>query len=124
MATEDYTEEDGFSAYWSEREGAAVLCIKGELDLSASAALRACLLDEVGLDGPPIVIDLSGVPFVDSTCLGVLISMMRQAKQTRGGLSLAAAQPRVRRALEIAALDEVFPIFASVDEAASAGAGA
>lgn len=119
MSIEDQVQDEGFSAFWEEADTAAVLRIRGELDLSASAALRACLLDEVGLEGPPIVIDLSEVPFVDSTCLGVLISMMRQARLTRGGLRLAAAQPRVRRALEIAALDEVFPVFPSVGEAAN-----
>jgi anti-anti-sigma factor len=121
MPVEDEMQDEGFSAFWEQEEEAAVLRIRGELDLSASAALRACLLDEVGLEGPPIVIDLRDVPFVDSTCLGVLISVMRQARLTRGGLRLAAVQPRVRRALEIAALDDVFPIFSSVHEAVAAG---
>ncbi|MHB1988385.1 MAG: STAS domain-containing protein [Acidimicrobiales bacterium] len=121
---ESYGEEaEGFSAFWVQRDDASVLQIKGDLDLSASAALRACLLDEVGLDGPPIVIDLEEVPFVDSTCLGVLISMMRQAQVSRGGLRLASAQARVRRALEIAALDDIFPLFESVSEAVMASPG-
>jgi anti-sigma B factor antagonist len=110
---------EGFSAYWEQDVLASVLRIRGDLDLSASAALRACLLDEVCLDGPPIVIDLAEVPFVDSTCLGVLITALRQANESRGGLRLAAAQPRVRRAFEIAALDDMFPLFSSVEEAAA-----
>lgn len=120
MAIED-EQDEGFSAFWEESDGALVLRIRGELDLSASAALRACLLDEVGLEGPPIVVDMSEVPFVDSTCLGVFISVMRQAQLTRGGLRLAAVQPRVRRALQMAALDDVFAIFPSVREAVSSG---
>lgn len=111
---------EGFSAYWEQDEQASVLRITGDLDLSASAALRACLADEVNLDGPPIVIDLSGVPFIDSTCLGVLIAALRQAQQSRGGLRLAATRPRVRRAFEIAALDDLFPLFETVDAAARA----
>ncbi len=113
-------DREGFSAYWVELDAAAVLKIQGDLDLSASSALRACLLDEVGLDGPPIVLDLSDVPFVDSTCLGVLIGALRRAQENRGGLRLAAAQPRVRRAFEIAALDDIFPMFDSVEEASGA----
>jgi anti-sigma B factor antagonist len=119
-ATEHQAQEEGFSAFWDEEAGASVLRIRGDLDLSASAALRACLLDEVNLAGPPIVIDLREVPFVDSTCLGVLISMMRQARLSRGGLRLAAAQARVRRAIEIAALEEVLPLFETVEAAAAA----
>jgi anti-sigma B factor antagonist len=111
---------EGFSAYWEEMSGASVLRIRGDLDLSSSAALRACLVDEVYLDGPPIVIDLSDVQFVDSTCLGVLIAAARHAKSSRGALLLAAPRPRVQRALEIAALDGVLPLHPSVDEAAAA----
>ena len=111
---------EGFSAFWEEREDAAILRIRGDLDLSASAALRACLLDEVGLSGPPIVLDLGEVPFVDSTCLGVLIAVMRHMQGPRGGLRLAAAQPRVQRAFEIAALEQMFPLFETVEEAAAA----
>lgn len=111
---------EGFSAFWDEDDRAAILRIKGDLDLSASSALRACLQDEVSLNGPPIVVDLSAVPFVDSTCLGVLIAALREAKETRGTLRLAAVRPRVRRALEIAALDEIFPVYESVEEACGA----
>lgn len=116
-------ELEGFSAYWEEQHGAAVLRIRGDLDLSSSAALRACLVDEVSLEGPPIVIDLSEVAFVDSTCLGVLIAACRHATQSRGGVRLAAAQPRVQRALEISALDGILPLHPSVQEAASAARG-
>ncbi|HLI44319.1 MAG TPA: STAS domain-containing protein [Acidimicrobiales bacterium] len=115
-------EYEGFSAYWEQSEQASVLRITGELDLSASAALRALLADEVQLAGPPIVLDLSEVPFIDSTCLGVLIAALRQAKASRGGLRLAAARPRVRRAFEIAALDDMFPLFDTVEAAAAAAA--
>lgn len=114
-------EYEGFSAFWDQNDGACILRIRGDLDLSASAALKACLQDETSLDGPPMILDLSGVPFVDSTCLGVLISALREAEQTRGTLRLAAASPRVRRTLEIAALDEIFPMYDSVDEAVTAG---
>jgi anti-sigma B factor antagonist len=111
---------EGFSAYWEQVEQASILRIHGDLDLSASAALRALLLDEVSLDGPPIVVDLSDVPFIDSTCLGVLIAAVRQARASRGGFRLAAPRPRVKRAFEIAALEEMFPLFDSVEEAAAA----
>ncbi|HET9091441.1 MAG TPA: STAS domain-containing protein [Acidimicrobiales bacterium] len=120
MVSETGEEIEGFSAYWDQEERASILRIRGDLDLSASSALRALLLDEVGLDGPPIVLDLGEVPFIDSTCLGVLIGALREVGESRGALRLAAAQPRVRRAFEIAALDDLFPLYPSVDEALAA----
>lgn len=114
---------EGFSAFWDETAPeAAILRITGDLDLSASGALRACLMEEVGLDGPPIVLDMTGVAFIDSTCLGVLIGAMRHANGGRGGMRVANAQARVQRAIEIAALDERLPMYASVDDALRAAA--
>lgn len=118
MAKENEAEElEGFSAYWDESDDRTVLRIKGDLDLSASGALRAFLMDEVGLAGPQIVIDLAEVPFVDSTCLGVLIAAARRARQSERRLVLARAQRRVERAFEIAGLSEVLPLVATIDAA-------
>ena len=123
MANENGVEElEGFSAYWEESSDHMVLRIEGDLDLSASGALRAFLMDEVGLFGPTIVIDLAAVPFVDSTCLGVLIAAARRARQSGRHLVLARAQHRVKRTFEIAGLSEVLPLFATI-EAATGDAG-
>ncbi|MGH9297850.1 MAG: STAS domain-containing protein, partial [Acidimicrobiales bacterium] len=62
-------------------------------------------------------LDMSGVPFIDSTCLGVLLGAMRHANGGRGGMRVASARPRVRRAIEIAALDEQLPLYATVEAA-------
>ncbi|MHC4709616.1 MAG: STAS domain-containing protein [Planctomycetota bacterium] len=91
----------------------------GEIDLSCAAMLRQ-QLGQVQ-DGRParLVIDLSGVPYMDSSGVATLVEAMQIARRTGSKLVLAALQEKVRSIFEIARLDMVFSIVNSVDDAAS-----
>ena len=65
------------------------------------------------------MIDLSGVKFIDSTALGVLIEARTKLANRRGFL-LAAPGLETRRALEISGLDRHFAVHDSLDEALAA----
>jgi anti-sigma B factor antagonist len=66
---------------------------------------------------PGIVVDLSDVPFFDSTALGVLVAGMKRLRATRRQLRLVAPRAEVRRLLELTLLDRVLAVDASRDEA-------
>ncbi len=66
---------------------------------------------------PAIVVDLTGVSFIDSTALGVLVGAYRRQEDAGGSFKLVVTEPRVLKVLEITDLTSVFPVFASVDEA-------
>ncbi|MHC4429252.1 MAG: STAS domain-containing protein, partial [Planctomycetota bacterium] len=66
-----------------------------------------------------LVIDLSGVPYMDSSGVATLVEAMQIARRTGSKLVLAALQEKVRSIFEIARLDMVFSIVNSVDDAAS-----
>ncbi|MHC4081745.1 MAG: STAS domain-containing protein [Planctomycetota bacterium] len=91
----------------------------GEIDLSCAAMLR----QQLGhvQDGRPtrLVIDLSGVPYMDSSGVATLVEAMQIARRTGSKLVLAALQEKVRSIFEIARLDMVFSIVNSVDDASS-----
>ena len=91
----------------------------GEIDLSCAAMLRQ-QLGQVQ-DGRParLVIDLSGVPYMDSSGVATLVEAMQIARRTGSKLVLAALQEKVRSIFEIARLDMVFSIVNSVDDATS-----
>ena len=92
----------------------------GEIDLSCAAMLRQ-RLSQVQ-DGQParLVIDLSAVPYMDSSGVATLVEAMQIARRTGSKLVLAALQDKVRSIFEIARLDMVFAIVDSVDEASTA----
>ena len=103
-----------------ERNGAVVLRLAGELDLYNADEIRNALTAAIDGGAPRIVIDMSGVDFVDSTALGVLIEA--RSKLGYDGVLLAAPQLETRRTLEVSGLDRHLPVHESVDGAlASAG---
>jgi anti-sigma B factor antagonist len=91
----------------------------GEIDLSCAAMLRQ-RLGQIQ-DGLPsrLVIDLSGVPYMDSSGVATLVEAMQIARRTDSKLVLAALQDKVRSIFEIARLDMVFAIVDTVDDASS-----
>ena len=67
-----------------------------------------------------IVVDLTGVTYVDSSGLAALIQGMQDVQEYGGKFALAGVQDNVRPIFEIAKLDQVFEIFPDVDSALAA----
>ena len=64
-----------------------------------------------------VIVDLSGVTYIDSSGVASLVEALQAAKKNGSQLSLAAVSEPTRRVLELARLDKVFTIYNSVDEA-------
>jgi anti-sigma B factor antagonist len=97
--------------------GVTVVAPTGRLDVAGAPALKDAISD-VAKNGPPkVVIDMEGVSFVDSTGLGSVIAVLKQIRNRRGELRLAAPNQQVRVVLELTTLDKVFPYFATLEEA-------
>lgn len=91
----------------------------GEIDLSCAAMLRQQLSRVQGDRPARLVVDLSAVPYMDSSGVATLVEAMQIARRTGSKLVLAALQEKVRSIFEIARLDMVFAIVGSVDDASS-----
>jgi anti-sigma B factor antagonist len=102
-----------------DQDGVAVLRLAGDVDVSQSLAVR----DAVGAAierGTPVVVDLSGVRFIDSSGIGILVTAHRRAPEA---FAVAGAVEAVRRALELTRTDRILRLFDSVDEAVAAMKG-
>ena len=97
-----------------------VLSLEGPLDLHHSPEVRALLRTMIDQKPKRIVVDLSRVPYVDSSGLAVLIGAMQALEHDGGLLMLAGAQEAVITILESARLDNYFLLFPHVDAALSA----
>jgi anti-sigma B factor antagonist len=87
----------------------------GDLDLEGAPELTAELK---ALIGPrPVVLDLSGVEFMDSSGLGVLVGAHKEAAALGGALVLAAPGPRVQKIFKITKLHKVFTVHETLEEA-------
>ena len=97
--------------------GRTVLAVAGEVDIYSAPTLRDRLTDLIESGDHTVIVDLSGVGFLDSTGLGTLVAGLKQASGVGGQLPLVCAQDRILRLFVITGLDSVFTIHASLDAA-------
>ncbi|HMJ07236.1 MAG TPA: STAS domain-containing protein [Chthoniobacterales bacterium] len=93
---------------------------EGAIDLHVSPEIRASLREMIDMKPKRLVVDLSRVPYVDSSGLAVLIGAMQSLEHDGGVFMLAGAQAAVRTILESARLDQYFQLFPHVDAALAA----
>ncbi|MCS1352137.1 STAS domain-containing protein [Mechercharimyces sp. CAU 1602] len=95
-----------------ERSGidtGSVLVIRGEIDVYTAPALRDKVMPLTKKEDH-ITLDLSGVDYIDSTGLGVLIGAYKALRVKDGQLTLVGVGSRLYRLLEITGLSEIFTI--------------
>lgn len=96
-------------------EGRAVLRAEGRLDLVSAAELRSAVAATVEGGRSSVVVDLAGVPFVDSSGLGALIAALKLARKAGGELRIAAANAAILEVLALMRLDRVLRPYETVD---------
>ena len=101
-------------------ESHQVFTPEGAIDLHVSPEMRTSLRQLIDQNPKRIVVDLSRVPYIDSSGLAVLIGAMQSLEHEGGTFMLAAAQEGVRIILESAKLDQYFRLFPTVDAALAA----
>ena len=101
----------------TQENGYMVVRLTGDVDLSCSPEARKLILDQLAASHPTLV-DLSGVTYIDSSGIASLVEGYQTAKKKRLEFGLVAVSEAAMSVLELARLDKVFPIHASVGERA------
>jgi anti-sigma B factor antagonist len=94
-----------------------ILSATGEVHVSTAPELAEQLNAALIAGRNRIVLDFTGVEFIDSTGLSVLLNALRRLGRVDGALSLVCTNPTVLRLFEITRLDATFDIVATRDEA-------
>ena len=102
-----------------DRGDITVVSVKGEVDLYTAPSLKERVADLVSAGRSRLAVDLSGVEFMDSTGLGVLIGGLKRCKEAGGSLALIAPREPVTKVLAITGLDKVFSVHETLDQASS-----
>jgi anti-anti-sigma factor len=82
----------------------AIVHARGEVDRSTAQELRQCLTELAG----NVIVDLSGVTFLDSSGMSVFVVERKRLTRAGGDLRLRAPHDTVRRALEVTGLSALF----------------
>jgi anti-sigma B factor antagonist len=102
----------------SDFGGHAVVALRGELDLADVPAVESHLIAAVAACGASVIVDMAGLEFIDCCGLGVLVRVLKWARESGGAMSLAAPPQHVRRILRLTGLIGAFPVYPSVEHAA------
>jgi anti-sigma B factor antagonist len=94
-----------------------VLTLAGRIDSVTAPELRAQLSRSITRRPPNIVVDLTGVDFIDSSGLAAIVQGMRSCRAGGGNLCLSNPQRPVRMILELTRLDRAIDIFPNDNEA-------
>ncbi|BBH65718.1 anti-sigma-B factor antagonist [Actinoplanes sp. OR16] len=97
--------------------GHTVLEVGGEVDVYTAPRLRERLIELVDAGARDVVVDLERVEFLDSTGLGVLVGALKRLRTAHGTFGLVCAKEPLLKIFRITALDQVFPIFPTVEAA-------
>jgi anti-sigma B factor antagonist len=93
----------------------------GAIDLHVSPELRASLRAIIDGEKPKrLIVDLSQVPYIDSSGIAVLIGAMQSLELEGGAFLIAGAREGVRMIFESAKLDQYFKLFPDVEAATAA----
>ena len=101
----------------SSGEGAHVIRLRGEIHVSTAPEFAQRLTTAIESGRTRIVLDMSGVEFIDSTGLSVLLNGLRLVRQLHGRMALVTSNPTVLRLFHITSLNETFDIFDDRDKA-------
>ncbi len=87
------------------------LRLMGELDHAAAQTVMPGIEDAVEEYLPRrCVLDLTGVSFMDSSGIAVILKIDRLLRQTGGALALSGVPGQVRRVLDVAGLTKIVPV--------------
>ena len=91
--------------------------LSGEADATNSEKLREVLDAEIRKQPRAMIIDLSGLRFMDSTALHVILRANRTLDRYGCVLTLAAPRDPVAKVLRLTATDQLIPVYGSVSDA-------
>lgn len=94
-----------------KRSADLTVYVYGELD-ECSASLAKSILDKILLDNlntEKVIFDLSGLSFMDSTGIGLLIGRYKKLKQLNIKSYISGASVNTEKVIELAGLYKIMP---------------
>ncbi len=114
------TARPGLSIDHTTVDDVRVVTLRGEIDHTVKNELSEALLSYGGVTRPRTVVDLSGVTFMDSSGINVLIAAHQSMSDAQGWLRIAGTQASVLRVLELVGLDQAIGCHSTVEQALTA----
>ena len=107
----------GASFSTTSHEGTLVLAVVGQVDVGSAASMRRHLFKLLDAGHINVVIDMTGVDFMDSSGLNVLIGAVRAVRPAGGSIRVAAPSTQLRQLFEVTGVHKILDLYESVASA-------
>ena len=101
----------------SEREGVTVLTVVGNLDASTAAGLKTAVVALTDGGKTRVAVDLGKLTLIDSTGVGVLISLFKRARAAGGAVHFACLAGQPKEIFRLLRLDRSLDLHPTLDDA-------
>src|SRR5580704_11373662 len=97
--------------------GVPTIYLQGELDSYSAPRVRNILETLTENQHPTVLIDMTGLEYIDSAGLGVLVAALKEVNDHDGALAIMGLTPAVARVFRVTGLDNLFMVCTDADEA-------
>jgi anti-sigma B factor antagonist len=104
-----------FSVSPEQRGTLSVLRIHGDVDIATAPQLKEAVIAALERGAASLALDLSGVAYLDSMGLGVLISARKRATERGGIVYLIGVGDRIHRVLRLLSMEKIFQLCSEAD---------
>lgn len=101
----------------TEENGVTIIDVEGQLIVGNRQELKQKVLDKLEGGARKFLIDFDNTGYIDSSGLGVLVSLSKKIREQGGELRLANLNEDLKTLFELTKLDTLFHISSSRDEA-------
>ncbi|WP_432100521.1 STAS domain-containing protein [Streptomyces sp. WAC 04229] len=101
------------------REEIALLKVAGYLDVDTATELQHHLANQLHHGRRHFLLDLSEVPFMDSSGMNIILRVYQEARELPGSVHIIAPAPAVRRVLDLTGVSITVPVSETTEEALS-----
>jgi anti-anti-sigma factor len=100
--------EPAFSVSLTRDQGTLVVALSGDLDIDSVRKVGEALLAEGLARGQTVIVDLAHVDFIDSSGVGLLVTMRNDANQNGYRLEMVAPEESVTRIFRVTGTHALF----------------
>lgn len=93
-----------------------ILALYGEIDAATGPALRTLCIELVDDSALPLLVDMTGVTFCDSTGLNIAAAVRRHASERHRFIAFYGFNQRVRKVFRVTGMDHFIPTYATLDD--------
>ncbi len=108
-----------FTVRKDDAKGVVIIGVDGQLIVGNRHDLKSKVMESMDVGETKFVVDFTNTGYIDSSGLGVLVSLAKKIRESGGDLVLAGLNEDLRTLFELTKLDTLFAIQPSTEEAIS-----